>query len=129
MKSNNQCTAFLNLEANYISWVRNAINLFSGSSSIFLSAIILTQSTYPTEIQDILAFGLIVAGLIGLGLSASWLLWSTLEFRQRQKAFFAQNLDFTKERGYLWKYINAVIFFLLLVFLIVFIFTIVIKIL
>jgi hypothetical protein len=127
MKSHNQTTVFLSIEANYISWVRNAINIFNGSMAIFLSAIVLTQSTFPSLLQDTLAIGMIVAGITGLFIGCSWLFWSTVEFRLRQKAFFNEKLDFTKERGNLWKYILAIVFFCLLLFLILFISIVVIK--
>jgi hypothetical protein len=127
MKSHNQTTVFLSIEANYISWVRNAINIFNGSMAIFLSAIVLTQSTFPSLLQDTLAIGMIVAGITGLFIGCSWLFWSTVEFRLRQKAFFNEKLDFTKERGNLWKYILAIVFFCLLLFLILFISIVFIK--
>lgn len=127
MKSHNKHVVFLAIEANFISWVRNAINIFNGSMAIFLSAIVLTQSTFPSLLQNTLAVGMIIAGIIGLFIGCSWLFWSTLEFRLRQKAFFNQNLDFTKDRGYQWKYILATVFFFLLLFLILFISIVVIK--
>lgn len=119
--SNQQCTAFLSLESNYISWVRNVVNIYNGSMAIFISAILVSQSDYPLRIKDTLATGLMVVGFIGLIIGLIWHIGSILEFRTRRNAFLQNKLDFRIEKTTIWKYINAILYFLVLLFLIFFI--------
>lgn len=119
--SNQQYNAYLSMEANYISWVRNVINIFNGATAMFISAILLSQSSYEERIRNILAKAFIVVGFVGILISFIWQIGSTLEFRTRRRALLYDRLDLKSEMNHVWKYLNALLLFLVLGFLVIFV--------
>jgi hypothetical protein len=120
--SNRQYNAYLSVEANYISWVRNVINIFNGATAMFISAILLSLSSYEERIRHILATAFIVVGFVGILISFIWQIGCTLEFRPRRRTLLQEEkLYLTTEKSYIWKYLNALLLFLVLGFLVIFV--------